>query len=163
MNIRKREARLGMTLIEIMIVVAIIGLLATLAMPSMRNARQRAQNARFINDLRILSDTVFETYAIQKGDYPPDAPVGVTPPEVVDYMARRVDWEDGPSIGGEWDWDRAATRADEIHGVYAGISIVGVDRTSAQMRELDGQFDDGNLLAGRFRATAIGYIYVLDD
>jgi hypothetical protein len=152
-----------MSLTEIMLVIAIIALLATLAVPNFRTARRRAMNARFVNDLRILTDSVFEQYAIEKGDYPPDSAPGVMPPEVVAYMARRVDWEDGPTIGGQWDWDRAPARGAVVHGVYAALSIVNVSRTSAQMRELDGEFDDGSLLTGRFRQTVSGYMYILEE
>jgi len=151
-----------LTLIEMMIVVTIIGLLATLAMPNFRKARARAQDARFVNDLRILSDAVLEQYAIENGDYPPDAAAGVIPSGTLPYMARRVDWEDGPPIGGQWDWDRANTRAEKINGVYASLEVVGVSRTAAQMREIDEHIDDGNLLTGRFRQTADGYMQVLE-
>ncbi len=156
------RSRRGFTVIEIMIVVTIIGLLATLAVPHFRKIRRRAQDAAFINNLRILSDSVFEQYAIEHGGYPADAPPGVIPAGVEPYMARRVDWENGTPIGGQWNWDRGATRADKINGVYASIEAVGVGRTSEQMRELDGECDDGNLLTGMFRQTPSGYMQIME-
>jgi type II secretory pathway pseudopilin PulG len=151
-----------MSLIEIMIVVTVIGLLATLAIPNFRKARARAQNARFINDLRILTDSVFEQYAIENGDYPSDAAPGVVPTGVAPYLASRFDWADGTPIGGEWNWDRANTRAEKVNGAYASLEAVGVSRTSAQMRDIDEQIDDGDLLSGLFRQTAAGYTQILE-
>ncbi|MDP6631058.1 MAG: type II secretion system protein [Kiritimatiellia bacterium] len=156
------SSKRGFTVIEIMIVVTIIGLLATLAVPHFRKIRRRARNAVFINNLRILSDSVFEQYAIENGGYPADAPPGVIPAGIQPYMARRVHWEEGTPIGGQWNWDRGATRTDKINGVYASIEAVGVSRTADQMRELDGEFDDGNLLTGMFRQTPTGYMQIME-
>lgn len=46
------------TLVEIMIVVAIIALLATLAVPSLLRARKRAQGSAIKNDLRLIDDAM---------------------------------------------------------------------------------------------------------
>jgi prepilin-type N-terminal cleavage/methylation domain-containing protein len=56
--------RAGFTLIEIMLVVAILSLLATLAIPNYLRARKRSQAARIIDDLRAV-DHAMELYSIE--------------------------------------------------------------------------------------------------
>ena len=56
--------RRGFTLVEIMIVVAIIALLASIAVPGFLRARKRAQASRIINDLRLI-DSAIDQYAIE--------------------------------------------------------------------------------------------------
>ena len=58
---RRRD---GFTLVEIMIVVAIIALLASIAVPGFLRARKRSQASRVINDLRLL-DNAIDQYAIE--------------------------------------------------------------------------------------------------
>jgi type II secretory pathway pseudopilin PulG len=146
-----------------MVVVAIIGILAVLAIPYMNRARMRAQDADFLNDLRVLSNNVLEQYAVAHGDYPAEALPGVMPPEVADYMPRRIDWSAPTPIGGLWHWERAAQHGEFRDGCYAGLVVERPLRTSAQMADIDGQIDDGNLNTGRFRACPSGYIRILED
>jgi prepilin-type N-terminal cleavage/methylation domain-containing protein len=54
----------GFTLVEIMIVVAIIALLAAIAVPGFLRARKRAQASRILNDLRLI-DSALDQYAIE--------------------------------------------------------------------------------------------------
>ncbi|MEY2575611.1 MAG: type pilus assembly protein PilA [Verrucomicrobiota bacterium] len=62
MNLSSR--RTGFTLVEIMIVVAIIALLAAIAVPGFLRARKRSQASRIINDLRLI-DSAVDQYAIE--------------------------------------------------------------------------------------------------
>ena len=54
----------GFTLVEIMIVVAIIALLASIAVPNFLRARKRSQATRILEDLRII-DSAIDQYAIE--------------------------------------------------------------------------------------------------
>src|SRR3982751_2626463 len=58
------KRRGGFTLVEIMIVVAIIALLAAIAVPGFLRARKRSQASRILNDLRLI-DAAVDQYAIE--------------------------------------------------------------------------------------------------
>ena len=58
--------RAGFTLVEIMIVVAIIALLAAIAVPGFLRARKRSQATKILNDLRMIDGAV-DQYAIETG------------------------------------------------------------------------------------------------
>jgi prepilin-type N-terminal cleavage/methylation domain-containing protein len=59
-----RKRRGGFTLVEIMIVVAIIALLAAIAVPGFLRARKRSQASKILNDLRMI-DAAVDQYAIE--------------------------------------------------------------------------------------------------
>jgi prepilin-type N-terminal cleavage/methylation domain-containing protein len=64
---KKLQTKLaGFTLVEIMIVVAIIALLAAIAVPGFLRARKRSQASKILNDLRMIDGAV-DQYAIETG------------------------------------------------------------------------------------------------
>lgn len=134
------------TLVEMMIVVAIIALLAALAMPAFMRARQQTQNAKFINALRIASGAI-EQYAAEHQAYPADTNRSVVPPGMDTYLDQSLNWTGTTPIGGQWDWDF------NVFGIKAAVSVVNPTASDAQMLEIDTKFDDGNLSAGRFQQT----------
>ena len=73
------------TLVEIMIVVAIIGLLAAIAIPNFVKARQTAQKNACISNLRQI-DGAKETWALENRVGPEDAVVADGPTGVNSYI-----------------------------------------------------------------------------
>jgi prepilin-type N-terminal cleavage/methylation domain-containing protein len=64
MKLKFGSRQSAFTLVEIMIVVAIIALLAAIAVPGFLRARKRSQASRIINDLRLI-DSAIDQYAIE--------------------------------------------------------------------------------------------------
>jgi prepilin-type N-terminal cleavage/methylation domain-containing protein len=82
MQIKSISRRSGFTLVEIMIVVAIIALLAAIAVPSFLRARKRSQATSSLETLRIL-DAAKDQYAIDNGKTPGLLP---TEADLVNYV-----------------------------------------------------------------------------
>ena len=78
------KRRRGFSLVEIMIVVAIIALLAAIAVPGFLRARKRSQASRILNDLRLI-DAAVDQYAIETNRRTGDT-VGV--PDWMNYLKK---------------------------------------------------------------------------
>ena len=81
---KKNNRKAGFTLVEIMIVVAIIGLLAAIAIPNFVRARQTSQTNACINNLRII-DAAKQQWALEKGQQSSVTPGSA---DIVPYMGR---------------------------------------------------------------------------
>ena len=136
------------TLVEIMIVVVIIGLLATMAVAAFSRIREKSENSRVMNDLRVFA-AAFEQYALEHGEWPPDVNPGVFPVEMTGLI------KDGAFTallpgGGHYDWDNGSI------GPAADINLFGITWSDARLIKLDQLIDDGNLNTGRFRRGSGG-------
>ncbi len=140
---QKDEGRDGFTLIEIMMVVVIIGLLLTIIVPGVVQARGSSQNARLANDWRTFS-SAFQTFTLENGTYPDEVAQSVIPTGMDDYL-RSFKWTETTFVGGSWDWDY------DSYGIMAGVSLVSSNLGMGQMQRLDDRFDDGDLSSGFFQ------------
>ena len=67
-SLRKKRHEKGFTLIELLIIIAIIGILATIAIPTFAGYRSRAYNSAAVSDLRAAA-TAQEAYYVDNDIY----------------------------------------------------------------------------------------------
>lgn len=142
----------GFTLLELMIVVAIIGVLSSIALPAYQDYAFRARLSGMILELDSIADRLRE-YEVVMGTYPPDTHI-VPPAEVPmpDYWYRET------LLGGNYNWEGPDGYP------YAGVAILGATAELKHIQYFDRLLDDGNLATGKFRQTPNGrYTYILDE
>ena len=108
-----RFSRSAFTLVEIMVVVAIIGLLVALAVPAMAKARKQSQGRRIVNDARII-DGAIDQWALDNGKKDGDAIDNWSQSGIVSYT------------GGKWTITaQGALMFNDVLGNTYGFATVG--------------------------------------
>ncbi|HEY3899633.1 MAG TPA: type II secretion system protein [Chthoniobacter sp.] len=152
----KKSNQSAFTLVELMLIVAILADLAVVAMPAFIRSRDQAQNTKFIVDLRTASGS-FEMYSAENNGYPPAATAGVVPSGMGIYLGN-FPWSSGNSIGGSWQW------APGYQNTTAALQVsFGSDPGDLRMADIDSRMDDGNLATGAFRqGDSTDYYYIVE-
>ncbi|HEX2163940.1 MAG TPA: prepilin-type N-terminal cleavage/methylation domain-containing protein [Thermoanaerobaculia bacterium] len=134
---RRRPLRQdGFTIIELIIVVAMIGILAAMIMPALKNQPVRAKEAVLKTNLRTLRD-VLDQHKGDKGHYPSSLEAlvddGYLREVPVDPMTGAADWElvyeeqsfEEPSA----ETDQAEDGAPGVYDVHSSSDRLSLDGT----------------------------------
>ena len=124
---KDRSRERGFTLLELLIVCAVIGIIANLAIPGLYQALYRAKAAKIMEDYNMLRTSVHQHYA-DHSFWPPDTGAGVEPPELAPYLSNRLVWTHEDY---QYDWelwvDGSGNPTEPGTGVLVGFSIVTFD------------------------------------
>ncbi len=119
-EIRRNKA--AFTLVEIMIVVAIIGLLAALAIPGFVKARKQSQGRRILNDARQM-DAAIDQWSLEKGKKDGDT---VTTSEAATYL--KGQWKDTDLLGNSFTLSTVGSNQIKIATTTkSSLDGVGID------------------------------------
>jgi general secretion pathway protein G len=126
-------AQAGFTLIELLIVVAIIGILASMAVVQLRQTPQRAKEAALKENLYVLRN-VIDQYFTDKGKYPDSLQALVD-----DGYIRKIPIDPMTESDSTWVEDQAAGGAEQdqddpslqggIGDVHSGSDASALDGT----------------------------------
>jgi general secretion pathway protein G len=140
-----KRTEAGFTLLELLVVMTIIGILAAVAIPALRDSPQRAREAALREDLFTLRSTI-DQYHGDKGYYPPDLATLVSDGYLrqipVDPMTKSretwvVDYEElevgdesaSSSAGGAGSSAPAEPATPGVIDVHSGSDAKGLDGT----------------------------------
>lgn len=139
----------GFTLVELMIVVAIIGILAALAIPLFQIIVKKSKLSTLANDLRTHSGAIHR-YAMDIGDYPAShASSGVVIPGLEGILSSS--WKEASPVGGVYTWIYTSQPDPDDRDAYIQIVETGSDPFTLGLSDivsLDERIDDGNLATG---------------
>ncbi len=147
----------GFTLLELLVVVAIIGVLATIAIPAYSGFRERASVVDLASNLKNFG-TAFNSYLAEHGTYPNDSHIILPPGAGMEKLISQDLWLAETPLGGHYNWEGPDNYP------YAGIALLGVTASVAQVQSLDAILDNGDLATGKFRLTPNGrYTFILEE
>ena len=122
MSSKTRNSQAGFTLVEIMIVVAIIGLLAALAVPGFVKARKQSQGRRVLNDARQM-DAAIDQWALETGQMD-----GATVDTTATATYLKSAWKSNDILGNPFTVGSVGTNQVTIAGsTKAALAGVGID------------------------------------
>jgi general secretion pathway protein G len=118
----------GFTLLELMIVLAIMGVLITLAQPSLKQSIIRAKEAVLRDDLYQIRDAIDQYYA-DNGKYPAQITDLINDSEKAKSYLRGVPKD---PFTGTTDWITVALEGEEggVFDVHSASPLIGTDGTA---------------------------------
>jgi len=132
------KARSGFTLIEMMTVFVVLGVLASVALPTYNQTRVKAEAASVIGDYGVIRVAAIQHFA-QAGGYPGNAGWARVPAEFVDDLPAGFGFRHGRV---DYRWRRWATPSGMLRGQNSpgliGIELRTTDRVL--LAEIRGRF-----------------------
>ncbi|MCG8572743.1 MAG: type II secretion system GspH family protein, partial [Spirochaetes bacterium] len=141
------------TLVEIMVVVTIIGVLASLALPAFARVQQATRITQVVNDIQLYERAI-QQYNLELAEWPSnqrwreDYPGGMEA-----YLP--TEFAKNSPLQGEWRLRVTNRRREDRTRVWLEIRSRGrnnrIVATNYELTEIDKAIDDGDTSTGNFR------------
>jgi len=151
------KQRDGYTIVELMITVAIIAVIASLAVPSWQRARKRAQADALVNELRVTGEA-FQIYAAENGGLPANSgSFSTIPAGMTAYMPKSSTWTGVSPTGGYWIWWNFGSGG--FWGFTGIVGVYNVNFDPDQITQIDKVMDDGDPNTGGIHSSTRWVFY----
>ncbi|MDP8216971.1 MAG: prepilin-type N-terminal cleavage/methylation domain-containing protein [Candidatus Kaelpia imicola] len=156
-----KTSKRGWTLIELVMVIVVISILASIAIIKINDVMQAGKVAAAVSDINIIKRALMSYF----GDniaFPSDAAAGADPglaPDYIDSWPAENPWE------GEYEYNYGTYADFNFDGtagneVYLSINKGSDNLTSETCTEVDNLLDDGTTTTGKVRSDGSTYIYI---
>lgn len=126
---RQGRAEYGFTLLELLIVVAIIGIIAAIAIPSFLKMKTRSKTAAIAVDFHSVRDAAL-LYNSDNNVFPNETIPKAYPPEFKDYLSVRFNFA-SPDPVYVYDWENwtgeGVNPGDQGTGIAVGFTVHTTD------------------------------------
>ncbi len=154
---RDRATARAFTLVEVLIVVIILGVLASIALPRFADATDGSRQTAFVTDLHNFNKAA-NIYTHENGQYLEDSSTGAVPTGFENYI-NVEGWTRDTPIGGRWDAEQNSYGFTSSIGVHFDNAAQARDDT--YMSQIDAMIDDGNLATGAFQKLDADRYYMI--
>jgi prepilin-type N-terminal cleavage/methylation domain-containing protein len=124
--IRRERGQAGFSMIETMIVIAIIGIIVNLAVPIYLESRMRAEVASILGDYNAVRAAVADYYLANQ-EWPAGSDPGEAPGELVAYLGGGMNWAAPYTYDFDYFADEGGNPTQPEAGVLVGFSVRNID------------------------------------
>lgn len=152
----RRGRQGGFTLIELVITIAVIGIVAAIAVPALRYALLWSRATRAVTDFNFFRTALIEYYG-DTGQMPPETSSGTEPPELAPYLGGQMEWVES---GFSWDWENwqeaDGTPTHPETGVLYALSVRTTDPSLLTMMRTAWQGDAHEIAGYGYTLVIVG-------
>ena len=117
-----RPRAIGFTLVELMVVVMIVGLLGSIAIPKFSTIRRQATATQMVGDFGVVRHAALSFY-VDSGYFPKEAGSGAVPASLKKYLPTKYSFKKKQWTMDYENWTGKTSKAYKATGIVIGVSF----------------------------------------